>query len=237
MGDSPEIFVADANALAERFVTDFTTEGRRALADHRVFSIALSGGSVATTLFPSLARAPFDWSRADIFWADERIVPFADPESNYGVALSLLLGPAGISAERIHRMPVEDADVRKAAAAYSSELLRVAGNPPRLDFVLLGVGPDGHVASLFPHDRTLYDQQPVAIVDGAPKEPRRRMTLTMPVLRGADRIVVAAFGESKRQALHDALSRPDSATPLAMVVREKARVLMLIDPEAASGIF
>jgi 6-phosphogluconolactonase len=236
MGESPEIFVADAHVLAERFVTDFTTEGQRALASHRVFSIALPGGSVATTFFPTLARARFEWSRTEIFWADERIVPLSDPESNYGVALSLLLRPVGIPVERIHRMPVEDSDVDKAAAAYSTELLRVTGNPPRLDFVLLGVGPDGHVASLFPQDRALYEQRPVAIVEGAPKEPRRRMTLTMPVLRGADRIVVAAFGESKRQALGAALSQPDSAMPLAMVMREKARVLLLLDPEAASGI-
>jgi 6-phosphogluconolactonase len=235
-GESPEIFVADARALTQRFVSDFTTEGQRALGNRPAFSVALPGGSVATTFFPSLARARFDWSRTEIFWADERIVPFSDPESNYGAALSLLLRPAGIPAERIHPMPVEDVDVRAAAAAYSTELLRVIGNPPRLDFVLLGVGPDGHIASLFPHGRALDDRGPVAIVDDAPKAPKRRMTLTMPVLRGADRIVVAAFGESKREALSDALSQPQSAIPLAMVMREKARVLLLLDPEAASGI-
>jgi len=236
MGESPEIFVADARALTQRFVSDFTTEGQRALSNRPVFSVALPGGSVATTFFPSLARARFDWSRTEIFWADERIVPFSDPESNYGVALSLLLRPAGIPTERIHRMPVEAVDVDEAAAAYSTELLRVIGNPPRLDFVLLGVGPDGHVASLFPHDHALDEQGPVAIVDGAPKAPKRRMTLTMPVLRGADRIVIAAYGESKSQALSVALSQPQSAMPLAMVMREKARVLLLLDPDAASGI-
>jgi 6-phosphogluconolactonase len=234
-GESPEIFVADARALTQRFVSDFTTEGQRALGNRPAFSVALPGGSVATTFFPSLARARFDWSRTEIFWADERIVPFSDPESNYGAALSLLR-PAGIPAERIHPMPVEDVDVRAAAAAYSTELRRVTGDPPRLDYVLLGVGPDGHIASLFPHDRTVDDRVPVAIVDNAPKAPKRRMTLTMPVLRGADRIVVAAFGESKTQALSVALSQPNSAMPLALVMRETARVLLLLDPEAASGI-
>src|SRR5262245_40714206 len=169
MGEGPEIFVADAGALTQRFVSDFTTEGQRALGDRRAFSIALPGGSVATTFFPSLARASFDWSRAGIFWADERIVPFSDPESNYGAASSLLLRPAGIAPERIHPMPVEDVDVRAAAGAYSTELRRVSGDPPRLDFVLLGVGSDGHVASLFPKNRALDDQSPVAIVDDAPK--------------------------------------------------------------------
>jgi 6-phosphogluconolactonase len=236
MGEGPEIFVADAPALAQRFVSDFTTEGRRALGNRPAFSVALPGGSVATTFFPSLARATFDWSRTEIFWADERIVPFLDPESNYGASLPLLLRPAGIAAERIHRMPVEDVDVGAAAAAYSTELRRVTGDPPRLDFVLLGVGPDGHVASLFPHDRALDDPGPVAIVDSAPKAPKRRMTLTMPVLRGADRIVIAAFGVSKREALSEALSQPNSAMPLAMVMHERARVLLLLDPEAASGI-
>src|SRR5262245_43186488 len=224
MGESPEIFVADAPALTQRFVSDFTTEGRRALGNRPAFSIALPGGSVATTFFPSLARANFDWSRTEIFWADERIVPFSDPESNYGASLPLLLRPAGIAAERIHRMPVEDVDVGAAAAAYSTELRRVTGDPPRLDFVLLGVGR---------HDRALDDQRPVAIVDGAPKAPKRRMTLTMPVLRGADRIVIAAFGASKREALSDALSQRNSTMPLAIVMREKARVLLLLDPEAA----
>ena len=119
MGDSPEIFVADARALTQRFVSDFTTEGQRALSNRPVFSVALPGGSVATTFFPSLARAGFDWSRTEIFWADERIVPFSDPESNYGVALSLLLRPAEIPAERIHRMPAEAVDAGEAAAAHA----------------------------------------------------------------------------------------------------------------------
>jgi len=236
MAGSPEIFVADAGALADRFVRDLTTEGERAMKDRGRFSMAVPGGSVATTFLPPLARARFDWQRTDIFWADERIVPRSDPESNYGAAASLLLRPAAIPATRIHPMPVESADASKAAASYATELVRVTGNPPRLDFVLLGVGPDGHVASLFPHHPALDDERLVVVIDDAPKEPKRRMTLTMPVLRAADRIVVAAFGRSKMQALRDALLHRNSSLPVAMIVREHARVLLLLDRDAASGI-
>src|SRR5438445_3218085 len=147
MVDSPpEILIASPTALAEALAADFTAHGQRALRLRGQFTIALSGGSLATQFFPRLARLPFDWSRTEFFWADERAVPPSDPESNYAVAMSLWLGPAKVPPANIHRVRGENADLNGAARDYAAELVQIAGTPPRLDLVMLGVGPDGHVA-------------------------------------------------------------------------------------------
>jgi 6-phosphogluconolactonase len=233
----PEVVVDDAPALAEMLAADFLTEGNRAVARHGFFSVALPGGSVATNFFPRLAHVSFDWSRTDFFWADERAVPPRDAESNYGQACSLWLEPAKVPAERIHRMPADDPDTVQAAAIYAAELQRIAGTSPRLDFVLLGVGPDGHVASLFPRHPVLEDARNlVAVVENAPKPPRRRMTLTMGVLAAGERVVVVALGRTKAAAIREALTRPESELPVARALRRAARAFILLDPEAASLI-
>jgi 6-phosphogluconolactonase len=233
----PEVVVDAAASLAERLASDFLAEGNRAVARHNFFSVALPGGSIATNFFPRLARVPFDWSRTELFWADERAVPPRDPESNYGQACSLWLAPAKVPAERIHRMPANDPDIAQAAATYAAELQRIAGTSPRLDLVLLGVGPDGHVASLFPGHPVLEDARNlVAVVHNAPKPPGRRMTLTMRVLAAGERVVVVALGTTKAAAIREVLARPESELPVARVVRRAARALILLDPDAASLI-
>lgn len=229
-----DVRVAAIPELAAILASDFEHEGRGALAAHACFSVALPGGSVATELFPRLSRAAFDWSNVELFWVDERAVLPSDPESNYGRALPLLLRAALVPPERVHRMPTDAADGPLAARRYARELEDAAGTPPRLDYVLLGVGEDGHVASLFPGHPVLDAPATVAVIDDAPKPPPRRMTLTLPVLSGAARIVVAAFGRSKARAISDALTKDDSALPLAKVIRGSARVMFLLDQGAAN---
>ena len=117
--------IADQTELAEALATDFEAYGQHALQLRGTFTVALSGGSLAARFFPRLARLPFDWSRTEFFWADERAVPPSDPESNYAVAVSLWLGPAKVPPANIHRMRGEDADLNHAARDYAAELVHI----------------------------------------------------------------------------------------------------------------
>lgn len=228
-----ETLIADRPALGHRLASDFEAEGKRALAARGTFTVALPGGSVASAFFPRLALLSFDWTLTEFFWTDERAVPPSDPESNYAAARSLWFEPAGVPDARIHRMPAEKADLVSAAQEYAEELKAFAGDPPCLDFVLLGVGSDGHVASLFP-GRPMFGNDLVAAVVDAPKPPPRRMTLTLPVLTGARRVVAAALGRSKGRAIHDALEHHQSMLPVALVLRRSPRPLLLLDAKPQS---
>ena len=229
--------IADAITLGQALASDVEAEGTRAIAARGKFTLAIPGGSVASTFFLQLAQLSFDWSRTEFFWTDERAVSPDDPESNYGIARSLWLQPAGVPSKQIHRMPADRSDLETAAREYADELRRIAGDPPVLDLVLLGVGEDGHVASLFPgHAATSNEQALVAVVADAPKPPPRRMTLTLPVLTSARRDIVAAMGKSKAPALRDGLEGRDSGLPIAAVLHRSARLLLLLDPDAARNL-
>jgi 6-phosphogluconolactonase len=176
-------------------------------------------------------------SRTDVFWADERAVPPDDPESNYGAARSLLLEPAAVPAARVHRMYGESVDLERAAASYAEEIVRVLGAPPRLDLALLGVGEDGHVASLFPGHPALREERRLVVpVTDSPKPPARRLTLTLPALTAARRVVVFATGRAKAPIVRAAVDAADARLPLVRIVRDAPAVTILLDPDAASAL-
>lgn len=230
-----ETLVDKVEFLAGALTRQFEEAAGRALGARRAFTVALPGGSVATTFFPGLARASVDWTRTDFFWGDERAVPPTDPDSNYRVARSLWLDPARVPEDRVHRMVGEAPDLAREAAAHAAALERVAGSPPRLDLVLLGVGPDGHVCSLFAGHPVLAERTRwVAVVEDSPKPPPRRLTLTLPVLAAADLVIVVALGRGKAEIIREALENPGSGLPVALVARQARRALFLLDPEAAS---
>jgi 6-phosphogluconolactonase len=233
---TPEVLTADQAALAERIAADFEAEARRVQAQGRSFRIALSGGSIGSAFFPRLARLPIDWNATEFFWVDERAVSPADPESNYGMARLLWLERAGVPDNRVHRMMFEGADPRAAVAAYTAVLTGIAGRPPQLDYVMLGVGPDGHVASLFPgHPALAETTRPVVAIDDSPKPPPRRMTLTLPVLTSAARVVIATFGLAKVAIMREALTQTTSSLPVSQVIHKSLRPLVLM--ESTSGVF
>jgi 6-phosphogluconolactonase len=230
-----ELIVDKPEALVATLARRFEDEARGVLQMRASASVVLTGGSVATMFFPALARTGVDWSRVDFFWGDERAVPPDDPESNFGAARRLWLEPAGVPADRTHRMPADTLDLDAAARAYEADLTAAIGAPARPDLVLLGAGPDGHVCSLFPGHAALAEttRQVLAVRD-SPKPPPARLTLTLPVLTGAGLVVVAALGDSKAAAVREALQDPDSPLPLAQVVRRASRALVLLDSAAAS---
>ena len=224
----------DAAVLQRAFAEEFTVRSAESIARRGRFVVALPGGSVATTFLPVLAGLTVDWAHIDLFWIDERAVPPDHPDSNYGIASRLLLRPAHVPPARIHRMYGELPELEQAARRASDELKSVAGDPPRLDLALVGVGEDGHVASIFGGvsvggRRAPVD--PVIAVHDAPKPPARRLTMTLPVLADAGIVVVAAFGAAKAEAMRDAIGA-SVRTPVARLLRDARSSLVLLDREA-----
>ena len=230
---SPEVIVDGIENLPRSLAALFEDEFRHAAARGR-FTVALPGGSVADVFFPHLARLPLDWGRVSFFWGDERAVPPTHPDSNYAAAKARWLDPAGVPASSVFRMPADAPDLDRAAADYEAVLLQQCGNPPRLDLALLGVGPDGHVCSLFNgHPLLEEDTRWVAAIDDSPKPPPRRLTLTLPTLAAARLVVVAATGAAKAAVVKAAQEQPESQLPLALVTRRAERVVYLLDLAAA----
>ena len=216
----PDILVGPVKSLLDRLASDVSVEAAHARFRRDLFAMALPGGSVGVHGFPALATVLFDWETTHIFWVDERAVPRSSPDSNAGLADSLWLRRSGASPSSIHPMPADGPDLSVAAAAYGGELMRVLGKVPRLDLVLLGVGPDGHVASLFPgHAALSAEHELVLPIVDAPKPPPRRLTLTLPMLTSAERVIVMALGESKAAVMKEALQRADSPLPVSLVLR------------------
>lgn len=199
-------------------------------------TLAVPGGSVAEQFFPALTAAALDWAFVHLFWCDERAVPPDHPDSNYRIAAEQLLGRAPIPERNVHRMKAESGDLERAAVEYEEELRNVAGARARVDIALVGVGPDGHVCSLFPSHPALEEQtRRVLPIYDSPKPPPRRLTLTLPALAGAF-VAIAAFGESKTAVIREAVENPLSALPVARVARHAKHALFLLDSAAAGEL-
>jgi 6-phosphogluconolactonase len=230
----PEILVGVPDKLAMAFVELVERQAAAAIVARGRFALALTGGSAATVLLPRLVAARVDWGRTDLFWGDERAVPAAARESNFALALRLLLGPAQVPVANLHRLPADLPDLEQAAAVGARELVACLGDPPRLDLLWLGVGEDGHVASLFPGSPLLDERRRyVAAVLDSPKPPSGRLTLTLAAIAAAHQIVVPALGESKAAAVAAALRQPESRLPLALALAAAERACLLLDPGAA----
>ena len=207
-------------------------------------SCALSGGATALIFLPALRAAAVDWSKITLFWADERAVPADDPESNYGIAERMLISPLGAKAPRALRMSFDSVDPTRglnlaqdkpadalglAALAYDDLLARELGSRG-LDLAILGIGEDGHVASLFPGHVALgqNDLRAVAVED-APKPPKRRLSLTMRYLLQTRKIWIVAVGPRKLPVLQAALSKTQRSTPLDAVLHQAKDVTVFTD--------
>lgn len=208
--DTPE---AVARAAAERFVA----LAREAVAARGRFVVALSGGSTPRALFQLLAKEPFRsqpaWDRVEVFWGDERSVPPTHNDSNYRMAKEALLDHVPVPASRVHRIQAERDDVAAAAADYEAEIARVlggtaGGTPPALDLILLGMGPDGHTASLFPGTTALGEQRRWVVANWVPKFNTNRVTLTYPILNRGTQVLFLAAGSDKAETLREVLEGP-----------------------------
>jgi 6-phosphogluconolactonase len=194
-------------------------------------SLVLPGGSAAEAFCPALVHAKIRWRDVDLFWCDERAVPPDHPDSNYRLANELLLSRVPVDPARVHRMIGEAPELDAAAIEYEKRIVRASGAPPHVDIVLLGVGSDGHVCSLFPNHPSLDERSRLVVpIFNSPKPPPRRLTLTLAAIADAI-VVVAAFDSSKADVINEALRDPDSSLPVARAARLAKKCLFLLGAE------
>jgi 6-phosphogluconolactonase len=244
MPDKPATRVLDTPDDVVRVAAD--EFARRALARVKraqPFMVALSGGSTPRRLFELLAGEPYrervPWRKVHVFWGDERTVPPDDPDSNFGVAHSLLLSRVDIPGENVHRIRGELDEPNDAAVAYEAELrdaFRIdEGEFPRFDFVLLGMGADGHTASLFPGTQALVENRRLAVAPWVEKLGTHRVTLTCPVFNNAACILFLVTGAEKAETLRAVLEgEPEKPRYPAQLIRPRdGELRWLVDRAAA----
>lgn len=233
-----------AQAVAARLVTRLVdVQAARGSA-----SLVLTGGGVGTAVLRELAAAPaseaVDWGLLDIWWGDERFVPAGDPERNETAARAALLDRVQVDPRRVRPMPAKGGpygDNPEVAAEAYADLLRAAARPedhgrvPSFDVLMLGLGPDAHVASLFPGLPALYEEErSVVAVRGAPKPPPTRLTLTLPAIRTAQEVWIVAAGAEKARAARLAVSSGGPFQVPGAGARGRKRTLFLLDRAAAA---
>jgi len=221
--------LADDPAVAKRAASVIAAEARQAAAARGRFTMAVSGGHTPWAMLRALANEDVPWSGLHVFQVDERVAPAGDPDRNLTHLEESLLSHAPLPPDQIHAMPVEAADLDAAAKAYARTLESVCGTPPVLDLAHLGMGPDGHTASLVPGDPVLsVTDRDVALT--AVYMGRRRMTLTYPVLDRARRVLWLITGPDKATAFPK-LVAGDPSIPAGRIRADAA--LVLADPAAA----
>jgi 6-phosphogluconolactonase len=240
--------VADAEAVARTAAEEIVNAAARAVAARGRFTLALSGGSSPRRLYQLLAdaRQPYRqrirWDAVHLFFGDERHVPPGDPDSNYRMAREALLEQ--VPSASVHRIRAELEDAEAAAAAYEADLALSFGldaardPPPRIDLVLLGLGPDGHTASLFPGSSALEERRRWVVAPWVERLRAHRITLTLPVLDRARAVLFEVSGAEKAEALARVLApAPGAESPPAARVRlEDGPVVWIADAAAASRL-
>lgn len=233
-----ELVVARIDELRPRLTEAFEAWARlrQGSGEAGPATCALSGGATALIFLGALRNANVDWSRISLFWADERAVPVDDPESNYGIADRLLIGPLGAKAPRTFRMSFDFAQDQPGAASLGTAAMKYDAVLNRelksgsLDLALLGVSEDGHICSLFPGHRALMaDDLRVVAIEDAPKPPPRRLTLSLPFVLRTKKIWLIAIGPRKLPVLHAALSRTQRTTPLDLLLHQAKDVTVFTD--------
>lgn len=226
---------------AAQYIVQIANE---AIAAHGRFTLALSGGSTPRKLYGLLASAPYRdqirWEQVEIFWSDERNVPPDDPESNYAMAREVMLSKVPIPAGQIHRVPAEVPDRDAASQAYTLEMQRVFGTDgvPDFDLIQLGMGPEAHTASLFPHQASLHEQQRLVMPVDVPKPPPPRLTFTPPLLNAARHVLFLVTGAEKAEALQAVLEGPyqPEEYPAQLVRPTHGETTWMLDTAAASKL-
>jgi 6-phosphogluconolactonase len=239
----------DAAVLAQAAAARIITGVADAQAARGEASIVLTGGGIGAATLREIADSParyaIDWSRLTVWWGDERFLPEGHPDRNDTQARDALLSKVDLDPERVHPMPASDGplgdDLDAAAEAYAEELAKAAhpedhSAAPSFDILLLGLGPDGHIASLFPESPALYDDRSVVPVRGAPKPPPTRISLSMETINGAREIWIVAAGEEKATAARLGLSGSGPTAVPAAGVKGRVSTRWLLDRAAASRL-
>ncbi len=219
---------AAAHMCAERMAAAI----QDARAQRGVAHISLAGGRTPARTYGLLAELVDDWSHVHLWFGDERCVPPEDPDSNHALVAGTLLAGVRGAPPHVHRVTGVETDAEAAAAAYELELRHaLPGDPPLLDVAYLGLGEDGHTASLFPDDPVLEERERLCVPVHGTKPPFQRVTLTLPILRSARRILMQAEGSGKAWAVGQLLTGPSSRVPASLLV--DGEVELVVDRAAA----
>jgi 6-phosphogluconolactonase len=238
----------DADALARAAAVELAGLARESIARRGVFTLALSGGSTPKKLYTLLANDPefrdFPWTGTQVFFGDERHVPPVHPDSNFLMTQNSLMTSGRVPESHLHRVPAEMADAAEAAARYDVELRaffpaeNCLGGFPRFDAVLLGMGPDGHTASLFPGSAGLEETERWVVANWVEKFKSNRITFTFPVLNAARSVLLLVAGPDKADMLHEIFvtKRGEAAYPVQRVVPVDGRKVWMLDVAAAAKL-
>ena len=247
---APDVLVRpDAGSLARTVAEQLVARLAAAQESYGSASVVLTGGGVGVavleqvaSLAPAGAGGPVDWSAVDVWWGDERFVPADDDDRNERAARRALLDVVGVPAERVHAIPPSDgrfATPEDAAAWYAGELATAAvpgSDVPRFDLLLLGMGPEGHTASIFPRSPAVHDERPVIAVRNCPKPPPTRVSLGFPAINSADEVWLVAAGAEKAPAIARALAGADPDELPAAGVHGRRATRWLLDAAAAGKL-
>ncbi len=214
----------DAAAVAREAAAIIAAEARAAVAARGRFIVAVSGGHTPWQMLRAMAEEDVPWKGVHVAQVDERVAPAGDPDRNLTRVRESLLAHAPVRPEQVYPMPVESPDLEAAARQYALTLREIAGSPPVLDLAHLGLGPDGHTASLVPEDPVLDVTDADVAVTGRAYEGRRRMTLTFPMLNRSRRILWLVTG-SEKVAMLARLRAADRSIPAGRVSQDRALVL------------
>ena len=242
MPSQPEIRILKSpEELFEAAAAEFTAQASAAIRARGKFTVALSGGSTPKRLYALLATKPnILWDKIYFFWGDERHVPPDHPESNYRMVYEALLSKVPVPPENIFRVHTEERDAAGAALQYEQTLKDFfqlsPGEFPRFDLILLGMGPDGHTAFLFPGSPALNERQRLVVANPVEKFHTDRLTFTFPVLNAAATVMFLVSGPDKAPMLHKVLENSSANLPSQKVQPTNGRLLWLVDSAAATGL-
>lgn len=233
--------VESAQGLEKAIADAFVNAARTAIAERGRFSIALSGGRTPKAAYALLAAPPrcesVQWPNVQSYFGDERCVPPEHNDSNYKMAFETLLGHVPIPARNIYRMHGEDEPAR-AARAYAQVLIETLGDPPRFDLMLLGMGPDGHTASLFPGTEPVADDDQLVRAVYVDKLNTHRLTVTPRVINNSRQVIIALGGAEKAHTLNEVLNGPNDPIkyPVQIVDPKNGKLTWLVDRDAAKDL-
>jgi 6-phosphogluconolactonase len=233
--------LANPDALARAVAKRFAARAAEAIAERGRFTVALAGGSTPHAAYQRLASDAFarrvDWARVHVLWGDERCVPPDDPRSNYQLAREALLDRVPIPPANVHRMHGED-DPPRAAAAYERLLRELLGDDGGLDLILLGMGDDGHTASLFPKQAAVREKTRWVMADCGADATMWRITLTPVAINAAHDVSFVVSGTAKAERLRDVIEGPfaPDQLPAQIIAPTRGRLTWLVDAAAASAL-
>lgn len=243
MAADPEVRVFSREEFFSKTAEKVCEIGKRAIQEHGRFTVALSGGSTPKGLHQQLATAYADqlpWNKVFCFWGDERHVPPDFPESNFRMAKETLLSKLPIPAENIFRMPGEIPDANQGAALYEQSLADffhpAQGQFPRFDFILLGIGPEGHTASLFPGTQALEEKRHFVVGNYVAVHSTWRITCTYPVLNNGANVMFLVDGAAKADIVRTALKDPSANLPCQGVKPVDGGLMWYLDKAAGAKL-